>query len=112
MPYPFRRGRAVTRTRYVVNARTQERSQPDTVEWLQCAYDAGSTTAPDDGSSVTQSPRVFGPYDADVKPDDEITIVGVEGTFQVDGDVLRHRNDLTGREHCCEIKLIRKRGKA
>lgn len=112
MPYPFRRGRTVTIKRYTVNRRTRERvpaaTQPDPVPL--CAYDAGSTTENEDGSQIVQSPRFFGPYALDVRTDDEITVAGVDGVFQVDGEILRHRNDLTGREHCCEVKLTRKRG--
>ena len=116
MPYPFRRGRTVTITRHTIDQRTQQRTplpaaqQPAPVP--SCAYDPGSTRENDAGSQVTQSPRFFGPYSIDVRPDDEITVAGVDGVFQVDGEVLRWRNDLTGREHCSEVKLTRKRGQA
>lgn len=112
MPYPFRRGRTVTVTRYTVNKRTRERlADPEaSFEMPQCAYDPGSTRETEDGSQIVQSPRVFGPYAAAILPDDELTVAGVDGVFQVDGEILRHRNDLTAREHCSEVKLTRKRG--
>lgn len=112
MPYPFRRGRTVTLKRYEVDPRTRDRTladpQPDPVP--RCAYDPGSTSENEDGSSVDRNPRFFGPYDLEVHPDDEVTIQGVDGVFEVDGEVLRLRNELTGREHCCEVKLTRRRG--
>ena len=116
MPYPFRRGRTVTITRYTLNQRTRERTPLDNADQPApvplCAYDPGSTRENEAGSQVTQSPRFFGPYGLDVRPDDEVSVAGVDGVFEVDGDVLRWRNDLTGVEHCSEVKLRRKRGEA
>jgi hypothetical protein len=112
MPWPFRRGRTVNVTVYTSDKRTQERTvdDEDSFVMLRCAYDPGSTRENEDGSQVTQSPRVFGPYDAAVPTDATITVAGVDGLWEVDGEILRWRNDLTGTEACCEIKLTRKRG--
>ena len=112
MPYPFRRGRTVTITRYTISRRTRERvlADPQPAPIPLCAYDPGSTTENADGSQTVQSPRFFGPYDVEILDGDEIAVAGVDGVFQVQGEVLRYRNDLTGREHCCEVKLTRKRG--
>ena len=114
--YPFRRGRTIKVTRYTENPRTQERKpDPDfdpetTGKHSRCAYDPGGTRENEDGSSYQQSPRVFGPYDADIRADDTIEIDGVDGTFEVDGPIERLRNDLTGSTPCSEIRLRRKEG--
>ncbi|NUO57315.1 MAG: hypothetical protein HOV78_11665 [Hamadaea sp.] len=114
MGYPFRRGRTVTIKRYELNKRTRERQlavpQPDPVP--SCAFDPGSTNETDDGAQVQEYPRFFGPYDMDVRTDDEITVEGVDEVFQVNGAIRRWRNDLTGSTPCCEVKLIEQQGRA
>lgn len=116
MPYPFRRGRTIKVTRYQHNDRTQERTpdpdfDPETDgTFTRCAYDPGGTKENEDGTSYTQAPRVFGPYDADIQPDDTVEVTGVDGAFEVDGPIDRLRNDLTGSTPCSEIRLRRKAG--
>lgn len=112
MPYPFRRGRTVTVTNYTRDDRTAERTVDTDASFTMpgCAFNPGTTDETDDGSTVTQYPRVYGRYGADIRPDSTIAISGVPGVFEVNGEVAQWRNDLTGTEACCEIKLIRKRG--
>lgn len=112
MPWPFRRGRTVTIQRYTVDKRTQERAlaDPQPTALTRCAYDPGGVRVNADGSSTVQSPRFFGPYAADVQPADVVTIAGIDGEFEVEDEPKRWRNDLTAREHCCEVGLVRKRG--
>lgn len=112
MGWPFRAGRTVTVHRSTVNPRTQDRSTPETHELEWCAWDPGSTseTRGADGTTVVTKPRVFAAYDADVLDTDEFSIAGVPGMWEVAGDILRWRNDLTTTEACSEIPLTRKRG--
>jgi hypothetical protein len=112
--WPFRHGRTVTVTVYDLDPRTKDRTpDPDRSAIVEaCAFDPGSTAADvSTGVSVTIKPRLFGPYDLDVEPHaTTIAIAGEPGEFEVDGEPLRHHNDLTGRYACSEIPLTRKRG--
>ncbi|MCM0622508.1 hypothetical protein [Nocardioides bruguierae] len=116
MPWPFQHGRTATVTRYIRDDRTQSRTiapdQPPPL--LSCAWDPGTTSAVlGPGMSISSSPRLLAAYDADVDPaTDEITVEGVAGVWQIDGEVQRHRNDLTARQACAEIHLTRKAGRA
>lgn len=111
--WPFRHGRTVTVTVHTVNDRTQDRTpDPERSAVVDgCAFDPGSTAADVTvGVAVTNRPRLFGPIDLDVEPHATTVNVDGHGEFEVDGDPLRWRNDLTGRDACSEVPLIRKRG--
>lgn len=110
MPWPFRRGRTVTVTRSTINPRTQDRSEPTAHTLDRCAWDPGTTRENAEGDSATTTPRVFAAYDADILPTDQVSVDGVPGVWEVDGEIIRWRNDLTGTEACSEIRLTRKRG--
>jgi len=84
---------------------------------LECAFDPGSTEEVVGlGVVVRTSPRVFGPYDADVLSNDQILVPGeVDANddllvWEVDGDVKRYRNPFTDDHEGCEIPLTRQRG--
>lgn len=110
--WPWRHGRTVTVIVHGIDDRTQDRvADPDRSAIVEgCAFDPGTTNATAvAGVTVTQQPRLFGPYELDVEV--RATTVLIDGDeWEVDGAVLRWRNDLTGREACSEIPLTRTRG--
>jgi len=86
---------------------------PDPVdhEVANCAFDPGTTDEVTGlGVTVRTSPRVFGPYDADVLSNDQVLIPGDPEPWDVDGDVKRYLNPFTGDKPGCEIPLTRQRG--
>lgn len=111
--WPFSRGRTATVINMMINPRNQERTgDPDRTAVVDgCGWNPGATSGTTIGGvQVQQSPRLYGPYDLDIDPNATIIVDDVDGEWYVDGEVLRWRNDLTGRETCCEVPLTRTRG--
>lgn len=112
MPWPFAHGRQVTVTPNDVDPRTQERTASEPAVLTSCAFEPGEGREVEgrDGTTVVATAIVYGPYDADVSPNATVTVEGVVGVWEVDGDVRRWRSDLTGTEACSEIHLLKKAG--
>lgn len=111
MGWPYPHGVTVTVHRASHDPRTQERGAESTHELEHCLHDPGTTRRDVTvGASITTNPTVYAAYGADVTEVDELTVPGTTGRWQIDGDILRHRNNRTGRAACSEIRLTRKRG--
>lgn len=66
-----------------------------------CAFDPGTTTEINgDRITVVSKPRGFGPYDADLRPDDRIVRPGPEPrkqrTYRIQGAIKRYKNPFNG----------------
>lgn len=112
MGWPYRYGITVTVHRPTFDIRTRERSGEDAEHQLpQCLFDPGTTRRAESVDETIQTtPTVYAAYDADVLDADELTVPGTTGRWYLDGEVRRHRNDLTGRQACSEIRLTRRKG--
>lgn len=64
-----------------------------------------SSESDDRGSSVIVGLSLFGPYDADIRPDDQVRVRGV--VYDVVGEPGRWRNPMTGREAGLEVAVTR-----
>lgn len=109
--WPFPYGVDITIRRVVRDDFSGDRIESHEHILTACYVDEGSTTEANTmGESVVTKPRVFAAYDADVLSADEVVIPGRTGTWQVDGDVLRHRNPFTGWAPMSEFRIMQTRG--
>lgn len=78
------------------------------------AAPAGSVEVVNGQQTVTTQDTVYGPYDADVKAADAVTIPAGQpieaGDYKVDGQPQRWKNPYSGREFGCVVRLTRTTG--
>lgn len=78
------------------------------------AAPAGSVEVVNGQQTVTTQDTLYGPYDADVKAADTVTVPAGQpiepGDYQVDGAPQRWKNPYTNRKHGCVVRLTRTTG--
>lgn len=78
------------------------------------AAPAGSVEMVNGQATVIDRDTVYGPYDADVKPHDTVTIPAGQpiepGDYQVDGTPARYKHPMNAWEAGCVIRLTRATG--
>lgn len=107
----FNYGITVTVKRYTTDDRTGDRVHVGDHEEGPFAFDPGGTREVNNlGVTVTSTPKLYGPYVADVTSDDELLVPGDSTPWEVDGDIARWQNPFTGTQFGCIVELTRQRG--